>query len=168
MITKLINTWARVRGFKFLLDSFENNFFGGLIPSLLIKQLTQTTHVLDQFSTPAFLCFPKTLIPRWDLNLRSPFLFTFQIFPSRPRCHLVFPAIGYGWQQGDQMSLWKNHPKCSHFLLKLILKFYSGKRCPQIWVTYSVIFEKMRPSHQFPNRRKLRWCGHPGWPINKI
>jgi hypothetical protein len=34
------------------------------------------------------------------------------------------------WQQGDQMSLWKNHPKCSpiHFLPELVQNLKCGKK----------------------------------------
>jgi hypothetical protein len=55
--------------------------------------------------------------------------------------------------QGDQMSLWKNCPKCSptHFLSTNLNR---GKSSPTLWAT-SVIFKTLDQSKQSPNWRKI-------------
>jgi hypothetical protein len=64
-----------------------------------------------------------------------------------------------GGYQGDQMSLWKNRPKCiqTHFLPKFMHNYYGGKMYPT-----DLGYLSNSKSKQWPNRRKFAQSGHNG------
>jgi hypothetical protein len=51
--------------------------------------------------------------------------------PKLRRARFSWMPLATGWGQGDQMSLWKNHPKWSpsHFGRNAYIKLNGGKSC---------------------------------------
>jgi hypothetical protein len=72
------------------------------------------------------------------------------------------------WQQGDQMSLLKNDPKCSPTLFcqnQYLHNFYRGKIVATKFglCMYSCNFRENFQSKQSPKMRKVAQSGHTGW-----
>jgi hypothetical protein len=101
----------------------------------------------------------------WSLNGVS-----IVLFPLR-RYFCIFVFETNYCQQGGQVRLWKNRPKCSptRFCPKCYLcNFYLGKSSPKILAT-SVIYKITIQSMRTPNSRKYAQSGHPDyqplWPL---
>jgi hypothetical protein len=73
-------------------------------------------------------------------------------------------------RQSDQMSLWKNRPRCSpnHFVSKLLHYFYFGKLYIVLKIGLILYFFVTAQSKQSPNRQKFAQSGHPVQPVKQV
>jgi hypothetical protein len=118
-----ITTFWDFRGKKYKFRCYDTNF-------TKIEYNNASGRFLEEFQVPSF----------WGSMLRSQLS---EIFGEKKPDVIVI-------NQGDQMSLWKNRPKCSP--AQLINNLYRGKPLPKIWATTVIFFEKTVPSKQFVQR----------------
>jgi hypothetical protein len=136
---------------QLLSDHFGQNFF------LKIRK-SQAGLIPTRMYVWPWLCIFHKFRPKVTfMILKINFI---KFTPGRSRCQpctLGEEEIGEFWH-GDQISLWKNRPKCgpNHFLSKLINYFFCGKKWPKNRATY--VIYKNCPSYS-PNRRKFAQPG---------
>jgi hypothetical protein len=78
--------------------------------------------------------------------------------------------VSFDYYQGDQMSLWRNRPKCrpANVLPKLIHNFYHEKSSPKIGASTVILIKLPKVIYILPNRRKFAQSGHPNVHTTQI